>query len=98
HGRVVLDRIGRKLQEAYAIETLPGAIVIDTQLGGYDYPNTLVIWHPTGAPANSVGPPLIRELVIYAPNPSSLNELWEVTDANNATALDVSSDAATQTA
>ena len=98
HGRVVLERIARKVQEAYAIETLPGVIVIDTQLGGYDYPNTLVVWHPSGTPANAAGPPLIRELVIYAPNPSSPNELWEVTDASNSTPLDVSSATATQTA
>ena len=98
HGRVVLERIARKVQEAYAIETLPGAIMIDTQLGGYDYPNTLVVWHPNGAPANAAGPPLIRELVVYAPNPSSPNELWEVTDANNSMPLDLSSTTATQMA
>jgi len=79
HGRVVLDRIERLVSEAYALETYPGVVVVDQTVSTYRYPDTLVIWHPTGAPANAAGPPLVKELVIICPNPSDAGELIEVT-------------------
>jgi hypothetical protein len=79
HARVVLDRIQRLVNEAHATETYPGVVVVDASVGTYRYPDTLVIWHPTGNPVNTAGPPLVKELVIICPNPTSAGELIEVT-------------------
>jgi len=81
HGRVVLDRIQRLVNEAYATETYPGVVVVDETVGSRRYPDTLVIWRPNGAPSNAAGPPLVRELVIICPNPADPGELIEVTAA-----------------
>lgn len=83
HGRVVLDRIQRMVTEAHATETYPGVVVVDETVGSYRYPDTLVIWHPTGSPANPNGPPLVKELVIICPNPTNAGELIEVTALND---------------
>jgi prepilin-type N-terminal cleavage/methylation domain-containing protein len=78
HARVTLDRIERLVGEAYALETYPGVVVVDETVGSYRYPDTLVIWHPNGTPANLAGPPLVKELVIICPNPANSGELIEV--------------------
>ena len=43
HARVVLDRVGRLVNEAYATETYPGVVVVDETVNAYRYPDTLVI-------------------------------------------------------
>lgn len=84
HAQVVLGRIGRLVNEARTTETYPGVVVISETVGGYRYPTTLVIWRPAnGVPANASGPPLVKELVIIAPNPANPNELCEFTAAND---------------
>lgn len=89
HARVTLDRIERLLSEAYALETYPGAVVVDESVGSYRYPDTLVIWHPAGAPANPAGPPLVKELVIICPNPADPGELIEVTAPDDARTVEL---------
>lgn len=80
HARVVLDRIQRTVGEAYATETYPGVVVSDVSVSGYRYPDTLVIWHPSGGtPANASGPPLVSELVLICPDPSDPGTLCEIT-------------------
>jgi hypothetical protein len=79
HARVVLERIQRLVREAHATETYPGVVVVDATVGSYRYPDTLVVWHPTGDPVNAAGPPLVKELVIICPNPTNPGELIEVT-------------------
>lgn len=84
HAQVVLARIGRLVNEARTTETYPGVVVVSETVGGYRYPTTLVVWRPsTGTPANLAGPPLVKELVIIAPNPSNANELCEFTASND---------------
>lgn len=80
HGRVVLDRIGRFVGQAYATETYPGVVVVDETVSGHRYCDTLVIWSPPGGtPANVAGPPLVRELIIIAPDPTDARRLMEFT-------------------
>jgi prepilin-type N-terminal cleavage/methylation domain-containing protein len=79
HAQVVLDRLQRMVGEAYATETYPGVVVVDETVGSYRYPDTVVIWHPTGKPTNTAGPPLVQELVIVCPNPTKAGELIEIT-------------------
>jgi prepilin-type N-terminal cleavage/methylation domain-containing protein len=83
HAQVVIDRIERMVNEAYATETYPGVVVVDETVGSYRYPDTVVIWKPTGTPVNPAGPPLVRELVIICPSPTNAGELIEVTALND---------------
>jgi hypothetical protein len=79
HARVALDRIAQNVCQATASGQFPGCIVVAETVGGYRYPDTLVIWRPSGTAANSTGLPLYSELVIYCPNPASPCELVEIT-------------------
>ncbi|MBI3466386.1 MAG: hypothetical protein HY000_25520 [Planctomycetes bacterium] len=75
HARVALERIGRAVRGAYASENHPGCAIA---YAGAD-PVALLVWTPAGLPANSAGPPLTREVVIFAVDPDSPNQLLEVT-------------------
>lgn len=79
HGRVVIERITRIAEEATANESFPGVFVLAETQNGYRFPDTLVVWHPTGAPANPTGLPRYCELVIFCPNPSQCSQLLEIT-------------------
>jgi hypothetical protein len=85
HARVALNRIERSLAHAIASESFPGCLVVSEQAGGQSLPSTLVVWCPTGTPANRTGMPLIGELVVYSPNPAHPNTLLEIRDAGNTT-------------
>jgi len=77
HARVALERIGRAVRGAYATERHPGCAVV---YAGAD-PVALLVWRPNGSPANLAGPPLTREVVIFAVDPDHAhpNRLLEVT-------------------
>jgi Tfp pilus assembly protein PilW len=75
HARVAFDRIDRAVNEAYATPNYPGIWVTQDSDGSWNYPDTVAIWHPSGAPANSAGPPLVQELMIFCPDPAGLNNL-----------------------
>jgi hypothetical protein len=75
HPRVAVDRIDRAVNEAYATPNYPGIWVTKDIDGSWNFPDTVVIWHPSGAPANSAGPPLVQELMIFCPDPAGLNNL-----------------------
>lgn len=79
HARVNLDRISRLIAEATATAEYPGVVVAYEDYGAWRFPDTLVIWHPTGDPANAAGPPLISELIIICPDPANPNRLIEAT-------------------
>lgn len=79
HARVVLDRIASKVREATANEQFPGVIVVAESVGSWRFPDTLVVWHPDGDPADPDGLPRYNELVIYCPNWSRPNQLVEIT-------------------
>lgn len=84
HARVVLQRITRAVNDAYATETYPGVVVVDATVGTYRYPDTVVIWRPAnGTPANPNGPPLIKELVIFGPDVNDPSRFLEVTAPND---------------
>lgn len=83
HGRVAIERISRMVSGATAVGVYPGAVVMSTQVGTWTYPDTLLVWHPNGPPANPAGPPLLGELVIYCPNPANPYQLLEVTAPGN---------------
>lgn len=77
--RVVLDRITRRATTAYASAAHPGLGVLSTTVGSYSFPDTLVIWSPTGTPVNAAGPPKVHECVIYCPDPADPSQLVELT-------------------
>jgi prepilin-type N-terminal cleavage/methylation domain-containing protein len=79
HSRVTMERITRTVRQAYATGTFPGVAVTSDAVSGWTFPDTLLVWHPTGAAANPQGPPLIKELVIYCPDPDNPYQLLEIT-------------------
>ena len=79
HGRVAVERIRRACASAYATTDFPGFWVIAAAAGGYEFPDTLVVWTPDGSPTNLLGPPLYRELTYFTPDRSSPNRLLEIT-------------------
>jgi prepilin-type N-terminal cleavage/methylation domain-containing protein len=79
HARVVLDRIAQNACQATANDQFPGCIVVAETVNSYRYPDTLVIWRPSGLPANPAGLPLYSELLIYCPNPNSPGQIVEMT-------------------
>jgi prepilin-type N-terminal cleavage/methylation domain-containing protein len=91
HARVTFERISRIVGEATATDQYPGAAVVSTTVSGYGYPDMLIVWHPNGPPANPVGPPLLSEVVIYAPDPSNPYQLLEVTLPGNSTPIPLNS-------
>ncbi len=79
HARVAIGRIERALYSAHTSEQFPGFAVFSETEGSYSFPDTLVIWHPTGTPQDPDGLPRFNELVIFCPNPSAPNKLLEIT-------------------
>lgn len=79
HARVVLDRIAQNACQATANDQFPGCIVVAETVNSYRYPDTLVIWRPTGSPADPTGLPRYNELLIYCPHPSSPSQFVEMT-------------------
>src|SRR5262249_47956882 len=79
HARVTLDRLDRAINQAYANNTYCGAWVTQTTAGSYSFPDTLIVWRPSGAAANPQGAPLASELEIFCPDPSAPSHLVEIT-------------------
>lgn len=79
HARVVLDRIAQNVCQATANDQFPGCMVVAETVGTFRYPDTLVIWRPTGTAAAPSGLPRYSELVIYCPHPTIPNQLVEIT-------------------
>ena len=94
HGRVSLERITRKVREATANENFPGAAVFADLVQSWRFPDTLVVWHPTGLPANPAGLPLYNELVVFCPDPSTPNQLLEITSPSDTRTVPALSDTA----
>jgi len=77
HARVALDRIARNVAEATANERFPGCLVVSETVGTYEYPDTLVVWHPSAAPVDPTGLPRYKELIVYCPDPNTPGRLVE---------------------
>jgi Tfp pilus assembly protein PilW len=92
HARVVLDRMSQNICQATANEAFPGCIVVAETVNAYRYPDTLVIWRPSGSPANPTGLPLYNELVIYCPSPSDPSQFVEMTAPSDTRTVPVLSD------
>ncbi len=79
HARVTLDRLDRAINQAVANKTYCGAWVTADTIGSYDFPDTLVVWRPSGSPANPQGAPLASELVLFCPDPAATSHMIEIT-------------------
>ncbi len=101
HARVTLGRISRTVNGASANASFPGLLVLSTQVGAWQFPDTLVVWYPQrtaanpqGLPSAPAGLPLFQELVIYCPQPGSPNNLLEITDPGDTRTVPVWNDTA----
>jgi hypothetical protein len=95
HARVTLDRLDRAINQACANKTYCGAWVTADTIGSYDFPDTLIVWRPSGTAANPAGAPLVSELVIFCPDPASSNRLIEITVPGDSRTLPLPTNAAT---
>jgi len=84
HARVALDRIDRAMHQAEASGEFPGCLVITETIGGFDFPDTLVIWSPPDNAAAPAGLPRVHELALYCPDPAAPAALVEIRSPNNA--------------
>jgi len=87
HARATLDRIQSAVHQAYGNGVYPGVWVTADTDGQWTYPNTLIVWQPSGTPANPSGPPLVQELVIFCPDPNAPNDLVQLTVPGNTTSV-----------
>jgi len=94
HARVCIERIRRAVSEASANELFPGALVLSETVGGYTFPDTLVVWNPTTDPLEENVGPRTNEIIVFCPNPTNPSELWEITQPNSTAALPSASDTA----
>jgi hypothetical protein len=83
HARVVVQRMQRIMQQATASREFPGFAVFSESVGQYDFPDTLVVWHPESVALDPEGLPLFEELVVFCPNPDQPNQLWEIIVTND---------------
>jgi len=84
HGRVVLERIRRRVEGATVSEQFPGVLVLATEIGTWRFPDTLVVWSPSGQAADPQGLPRYNELAIYCPEESVPHRLVEITVPDDA--------------
>lgn len=85
HGQVALMRIQDHIRLAYVNDNFPGFRVSSTTIGSYSYPDCLVVWRPTGAPADPTGKPRVGELVVISPDPASPGTLIELRQTTSST-------------
>jgi len=78
HARVALQRITRIANEAAASPEFPGFLVIAETEGGWQFPDTLVVWHPSTAAVDPEGLPRFNEVMIYCPHPDHPEQLVEI--------------------
>jgi hypothetical protein len=94
HARVALSRIERSVQTCTANERFPGCLVVTEQAGSQELPSTLVVWNPSGTPANPTGLPLISEIVVYGSDPAHPNQLLEIRSPTETTTVPSANDMA----
>lgn len=90
HARIALERIMRSAEGATTSEQFPGLIVVADYDSGSRFPETLVVWHPAGAAADSNGLPRFNELVVFCPDwyiPGNLVEITVPTDTRTVPAV-----------
>lgn len=93
HARVALERIERTIHEATASSEFPGCAVFAESVSGWQFPDTLVVWHPpAGLAANPDGRPLFSELVVFRVDPAQPNTLVEITVPGHTRAVPALSD------
>jgi hypothetical protein len=94
HGRVAIDRITRAVRTAQTSPQFPGCLVVSETVGTWDFPDTLVVWSPSGSAADPEGLPRVNELVIYTPDPVLPTRLIELREPSSAAIVPAASDAA----
>ncbi len=92
HARIVLARIEQAMEAAVASEQFPACLVVTEQAGSQELPHTLVIWSPTGSPANPTGLPLVNEIVVFVPDPAAPGTLLEIRSPSDTATVPAASD------
>jgi hypothetical protein len=95
HARVAIERITRMAREATASPSFPGFLVLTEAEAGWRFPDTVVIWHPSGSPVDPNGLPRFNELIIYCPDPEDPHQLVEITAPSDTRTVPALSDLTT---
>ncbi|NLE38403.1 MAG: hypothetical protein GX621_10300, partial [Pirellulaceae bacterium] len=77
------ERITRFVNEATASNEFPGILVLERTEGGYNFPDTLVVWHPATTAFDPKGRPRFDELIVFGPSPDRPQEMLELTFPGN---------------
>ncbi|MBN2296432.1 MAG: prepilin-type N-terminal cleavage/methylation domain-containing protein [Pirellulales bacterium] len=93
--RMISARIKRTVEGATSSDKFPGFIIIDFNIDGHRFPDSLIVWHPEGGAVNPDGLPRVNELVVYSAHPIYTNTLVEVTLPGNTQTVPEISDIAT---
>jgi hypothetical protein len=78
HGRVVTERLEHSLRGATTSQLFPGFVAFSETIDGFEFPDTLVVWNPEGAPSDPDGLPLFSELLVYCVDPDAPERLLEI--------------------
>jgi len=89
HGQVAIQRIEHALQGATTSEQFPGFIVVSETVSGSTFPDTLVVWKPSGQPISPDGLPRVNELVVFTPMDEDPTRLIELRNPNDTSEVPV---------
>jgi len=78
HARVAISRIERAVNNAHASAEFPGVYVFVESVNGWNFPDVLVVWRPSGSAAHPDGRPLFSELTVFCPDPVEPWRLLEI--------------------
>jgi prepilin-type N-terminal cleavage/methylation domain-containing protein len=84
HGQVAIERIERAILGATANDQFPGFTIISKSISGAAFPDTLVVWYPTGSAADPTGLPRVNELVVFTPSGGDPSQLIEIRSPGDA--------------
>ncbi|GAB6165848.1 hypothetical protein JCM19992_18480 [Thermostilla marina] len=70
-GQRLVERIRRTVEHAQANENYAGAWVVSESVAEDLFPVALVVWAPDTGASNPAGTPLVKELVVFAPDPEN---------------------------
>jgi len=79
HARVAMQRIAASVRGSTVSAAFPGFLVLTEEINGWDFPDTLIVWHPEGEAMAPDGLPRVSELRVYCPDPASPGDLIELT-------------------
>jgi type II secretory pathway pseudopilin PulG len=77
-GQLTIERIRRAVERAHATRSFPGFLVLQSSLGAWQFPDTLVVWWPNEGVSSERELPRMDEIVVFCPDPAEPQRLLEL--------------------